>query len=90
MPDMQWMKDLMPDDQQLNGMQRSLIDLRDSFKNTIDLDPRIKQLGEDKMSEWRRWFDTRLDDAIEAAAAAKSATDTATGEGAARKYTSAI
>lgn len=32
------------------------------------LDPRLKQLGEDKMAEWRRWFDSRLDDAIEAAA----------------------
>lgn len=31
-------------------------------------DPRLKQLGEDKMSEWRRWFDSRLEDAIEAAA----------------------
>lgn len=28
----------------------------------------MKQLGEDKMAEWRRWFDSRLDDAIEAAA----------------------
>jgi hypothetical protein len=24
-------------------------------------------LGEDKMIEWRKWFDSRLDDAIEAA-----------------------
>lgn len=31
-------------------------------------DPRLKQLSENKMNEWRRWFDTRLDDAIEAAA----------------------
>ena len=30
-------------------------------------DPRLKQLSENKMAEWRRWFDTRLDDAIEAA-----------------------
>lgn len=31
------------------------------------LDPRLKKLSEDKMSEWRNWFDSRLDDAIEAA-----------------------
>lgn len=31
------------------------------------LDPRLKKLSEDKMSEWRSWFDSRLDDAIEAA-----------------------
>lgn len=30
-------------------------------------DPQLKQLGEDKMAEWRRWFDNRLDNAIEAA-----------------------
>lgn len=30
-------------------------------------DPRLKQLSDNKMAEWRRWFDTRLDDAIEAA-----------------------
>lgn len=33
----------------------------------IVLDPRLKQLGEEKMSEWRSWFDSRLDNAIEAA-----------------------
>lgn len=31
------------------------------------VDPRLKKLGENKVDEWRRWFDTRLDDAIEAA-----------------------
>lgn len=31
------------------------------------LDPRLKQLSEDKMNEWRAWFDSRLDNAIEAA-----------------------
>lgn len=30
-------------------------------------DPRLKQLGQNQVDEWRRWFDTRLDDAIEAA-----------------------
>lgn len=25
-------------------------------------------MGEEKVAEWRRWFDSRLDDAIEAAA----------------------
>lgn len=30
-------------------------------------DPRLKKLSEDKVAEWRHWFDTRLDDAIEAA-----------------------
>lgn len=36
-----------------------------------DTDPRLKQLTDSKVSEWRNWFDTRLDDAIEAASAKK-------------------
>jgi hypothetical protein len=31
------------------------------------LDPRLKELGEERMTEWRKWFDNRLDNAIEAA-----------------------
>lgn len=31
------------------------------------LDPNLKQLGEERMKEWRLWFDSRLDNAIEAA-----------------------
>lgn len=33
----------------------------------IFLDPRLKQLSEHKLNEWRQWFDQRLDNAIEAA-----------------------
>lgn len=29
-------------------------------------DPRLKQLGDEKIKEWQAWFDTRLDNAIEA------------------------
>ena len=37
------------------------------FINTLNLlDPQLKKLGEDKLSEWRNWFDSRLDNAIEA------------------------
>lgn len=37
------------------------------FSSIRILDPRLKQLGEEKMGEWRLWFDNRLDNAIEAA-----------------------
>lgn len=36
------------------------------FKKIYFLDPRLKKLSEDKMVEWRQWFDSRLDNAIEA------------------------
>lgn len=42
--------------------------MREKVRDSIELDPRLKQLGEDKLAEWRNWFDSRLDDAIEAAA----------------------
>ena len=29
------------------------------------VDPRLKQLSEDKLNEWKKWFDSRLDNAIE-------------------------
>lgn len=31
------------------------------------LDPKLKELSEEKIAEWKIWFDNRLDDAIEAA-----------------------
>lgn len=40
---------------------------RNRFHVVNFLDPRLKQLGEEKMGEWRLWFDNRLDNAIEAA-----------------------
>lgn len=40
---------------------------RNRFHVVVFIDPRLKQLGEEKMGEWRLWFDNRLDNAIEAA-----------------------
>lgn len=37
------------------------------FTSYLFVDPRLKQLSEDRLNEWRKWFDSRLDDAIEAA-----------------------
>lgn len=35
--------------------------------NKLLLDPRLKKLGEEKMDEWKKWFDSRLENAIETA-----------------------
>jgi hypothetical protein len=45
-----------------------LSELTPAFSLCIHLisDPRLKQLSEQKMDEWRAWFDNRLDNAIEA------------------------
>lgn len=39
------------------------------------IDPRIKQFGEDKYRQYREWFNRRLDDAIRAAEIDRNVTD---------------
>ncbi|XP_034651603.1 dynamin-like 120 kDa protein, mitochondrial isoform X2 [Drosophila subobscura] len=67
LPDMNWLKDAMPQGERWSQFSKNLLEVGAVVKNAIDIDPELKQLGEDKLSEWRSWFDSRLDDAIEAA-----------------------
>ncbi|XP_055627530.1 dynamin-like 120 kDa protein, mitochondrial isoform X2 [Toxorhynchites rutilus septentrionalis] len=67
LPDMKWLDDVLPDNEKWAQFSRSLIAMKDSVKDSIEIDPRLKQLSENKMNEWRQWFDQRLDNAIEAA-----------------------
>ncbi|XP_017868570.1 PREDICTED: dynamin-like 120 kDa protein, mitochondrial isoform X2 [Drosophila arizonae] len=67
LPDMKWLEDALPQSERWSQFSRNLIEVGSVVKNAIDIDPRLKQLGEDKLSEWRSWFDNRLDDALEAA-----------------------
>lgn len=67
LPDMKWLEDLMPDNEQWVAFSKNLGQMTASVANAVQIDPRLKQLGEEKMSEWRSWFDSRLDNAIEAA-----------------------
>ncbi|CAL7942119.1 unnamed protein product [Xylocopa violacea] len=66
MPDMSWLDNIFPSDDKWNNIRNSLMSVKETFSK-IDLDPRIKQLGEAKYREYREWFDQRLDDAIRAA-----------------------
>lgn len=68
LPDMKWLEDIFPDNQQWKQFSKDLALVTKSVAETIEIDPRLKQLGEQKVAEWRTWFDSRLDDAIEAAA----------------------
>ncbi|KAH8404141.1 hypothetical protein KR215_010315, partial [Drosophila sulfurigaster] len=67
LPDLKWLEDALPQGERWSQFSRNLIEVGSVVKNAIDIDPKLKQLGEDKLSEWRSWFDNRLDDAIEAA-----------------------
>ncbi|XP_017839589.1 dynamin-like 120 kDa protein, mitochondrial isoform X3 [Drosophila busckii] len=67
LPDLKWLEDALPQGERWSQFSKNLIEVGGLVKNAIDIDPKLKQLGEDKLSEWRSWFDSRLDDAIEAA-----------------------
>ncbi|XP_047101285.1 dynamin-like 120 kDa protein, mitochondrial isoform X1 [Schistocerca piceifrons] len=66
-PDMGWLSDMFPDTEQWNSFRSSLSEVKDSIRDSIDLDPRIYKLGEAKMRGFREWFNSRLQDAIDAA-----------------------
>ncbi|XP_057653010.1 dynamin-like 120 kDa protein, mitochondrial isoform X1 [Diorhabda carinulata] len=73
LPDMKWLVDVLPDNDKWQKWRTNLVDFKDNIKNSIELDPRIKSLSENKYNEFKSWFDQRLDDAI-AAAEAQEAT----------------
>ncbi|XP_076757548.1 opa1 mitochondrial dynamin like GTPase isoform X1 [Xylocopa sonorina] len=67
MPDMSWLDNIFPNEEKWNNIRESFISVKEILSDKIDLDPRIKQLGEAKYKEYREWFNQRLDDAIRAA-----------------------
>ncbi|XP_047351341.1 dynamin-like 120 kDa protein, mitochondrial isoform X2 [Vespa velutina] len=67
LPDMTWIDTLIPTEQQWQKLRGSLLDVKTKLTNKIDIDPRIKELGEAKYHEYRRWFDQRLENAVKAA-----------------------
>lgn len=64
---MKWLDDVMPDSEQWGKFSKGLMAMSSSVKDSIQVDPRLKQLTEERMSAWRTWFDSRLDNAIKAA-----------------------
>ena len=65
LPDTQWIKSLFPSDKDIDKFRSSLIKAGESIKgkaNEIDIDPVLS-----KVIGYRKWFEKRLNDAIEAA-----------------------
>ncbi|XP_076652517.1 opa1 mitochondrial dynamin like GTPase isoform X2 [Halictus rubicundus] len=67
LPDMSWLDDLLPDSKEWQNFRGTLMTVKDTIAEKIEIDPRIKQFGEAKYNEYRNWFNQRLDDAIQAA-----------------------
>ncbi|XP_012226565.1 dynamin-like GTPase OPA1, mitochondrial isoform X4 [Linepithema humile] len=67
LPDLGWLQNMMPNEKQWQDFRESLMTVKDSMADKIEIDPRIKEFGLSKYREYRVWFDQRLDDAIKAA-----------------------
>lgn len=67
LPDMKWLGEVLPDNDRWQEWRGSLITFTDNVKDSIEIDPRLKSLSQNKIKELKSWFDQRLDDAIEAA-----------------------
>ncbi|XP_043280094.1 dynamin-like 120 kDa protein, mitochondrial isoform X2 [Venturia canescens] len=70
LPDLGWMGDYMPTEEQWQTFRSSMSVFKDSLADKVgkvEIDPRIKELGEAKYQQYRAWFQQRLDDAIKAA-----------------------
>ncbi|XP_066156023.1 dynamin-like GTPase OPA1, mitochondrial isoform X1 [Euwallacea fornicatus] len=67
LPDLKWLDDVLPDNEKWNKMRGNLIEFKDNLRNNIEIDPRIKALSEAKYSQFKNWFEQRLDDAVAAA-----------------------
>ncbi|GLH01491.1 Dynamin-like 120 kDa protein, mitochondrial [Gryllus bimaculatus] len=67
LPDMKWLDEYIPDTEQWNALRTSLMDIKDKIVDNVEIDPRLKALGEAQYQNFRNWFDKRLNDAIEAA-----------------------
>ncbi|XP_034942377.1 dynamin-like 120 kDa protein, mitochondrial isoform X2 [Chelonus insularis] len=67
LPDMEWVNNLIPTDQQWQQFRGSLMSIGNAISDKVEIDPRIKEYGESKYKEYREWFNQRLEDAIRAA-----------------------
>ncbi|XP_033222925.1 dynamin-like 120 kDa protein, mitochondrial isoform X1 [Belonocnema kinseyi] len=64
---MSWINNIIPKEQQWHDSAQNLLQLKDKLLGNVHIDPRLKELGEAKYREYKRWFDQRLDNAIKAA-----------------------
>ncbi|XP_068624334.1 dynamin-like GTPase OPA1, mitochondrial isoform X2 [Battus philenor] len=79
LPDMGWLNDLLPDNDQWDRFTTTLINARDRIGDqlqiggpltlTLHADPRLRDAGVERAAELRAWLAQRYEDAVAAAAA---------------------
>lgn len=70
LPDMSWLEQYYPESEKIDSVLTSLQDIKDKVVGNIgkmELDPRLRTLGEAKVQNLKEWWDLKLESAIEAA-----------------------
>ena len=68
LPDSAWIREMLPD-VDMDRFRDNLLTFKNNLKGKVDdirMDPKLKEAGWDKYSEFRIWFDQKLDRAIQA------------------------
>ncbi|CAH2098575.1 unnamed protein product [Euphydryas editha] len=68
LPDMGWLNDLLPDNDQWDKFTTTLINAKDMIGDQLQIDPRLREAGLARASELRGWLAQRYEDAVAAAA----------------------
>ncbi|XP_041985599.1 dynamin-like 120 kDa protein, mitochondrial isoform X2 [Aricia agestis] len=68
LPDMGWLNDLLPDNEQWNNFATTLISAKDKISDQLQIDPRLRDAGLARAAEVREWLAQRYEDAVAAAA----------------------
>ncbi|KAL4707559.1 hypothetical protein ACJJTC_000311 [Scirpophaga incertulas] len=79
LPDMGWLNDLLPDNEQWDRFTTTLISAKDKIGDqlqigvpltlSVHIDPRLREAGLSRATEFREWVSQRYEDAVAAAAA---------------------
>ncbi|KAK3932178.1 Dynamin-like 120 kDa protein, mitochondrial [Frankliniella fusca] len=67
LPDMSWLEPYYPEPEKIDSVFASLQSIRDKVVGNMELDPRLRALGEEKVKNMKEWWDMKLENAIEAA-----------------------
>lgn len=82
LPDLGWLNDVLPDPEKWDRFTTTLINAKDSIRDNLEIDARLKQLGGNaQFGELREWFVQRYEDAVAAAAASNSGRDSQSSAG---------
>ncbi|XP_072933806.1 dynamin-like GTPase OPA1, mitochondrial [Epargyreus clarus] len=87
LPDMGWLNELLPDNDQWNRFTDSLLTAKDRISDQLQIgapvpltlsvhsDPRLREAGASRAAELREWLSQRYEDAVAAAAANNAASN---------------